>query len=127
MKELTWTIAMMLCISLFAQTGALATENNAAVNFTFDESNALAAAVSGDIEDTVVSEISYHQGTSASGGGYSEVAYESNEPEDNLFAMSSRDISGPHYYYQIEDSRLEFSLTAGENVFPLIMERSAST
>jgi hypothetical protein len=92
----------------------LPTENNAAVNFTFDESNALAAATSGEMEDTVVSAISYVQGTSASGAGDSAVAYESNVPEDNLFAISSRDIDGANAAYQPNDSRFEFSLTAGK-------------
>lgn len=92
----------------------LPTANNAAVNYTFDGSNTLAAVASAEVEDTVVSEISYHQGTTASGAGDTVVAYESSVPEDNLFAISSRDIDGSNLAYQNNDSRLEFSMTAGK-------------
>lgn len=83
---------------------------NVDYNYSFDETNANLPSVSSDVYLTA-SEIQYIQGSEQSGGGASEIAYESNVPGDNLFAVSSADIGGANLSYQATDSRLEFSLT----------------
>lgn len=85
---------------------------DSSVLYTFDRLNPMMPTTA-QIGSLDVSEISYTQGTIQSGGGYSDVAYESNVPEDNLFAISSADIDTANTAYQPADSRFQFSLTAG--------------
>lgn len=103
------SVGVILVAMIVAQMNSRA----GVVNYTFDEAGGALLAQQSDIGNTSVSLVTYTQGTEASGAGSSSVAYESNVPSDNLFAISSADIGGANASYQANDSRLEFDLTVG--------------
>lgn len=81
------------------------------VAYTFDGPQIYAAAVDG-MSGVLASDITYIQGTAASGAGESTVAYRPTDPVNRFFAMSSRDIDRPTDLYDETHSRFVFQLSA---------------
>jgi hypothetical protein len=81
------------------------------VNYTFDESNPYAAYTEAATGLTVT-DIAYLQGATSDTSTVAGVAYESNVPADNLFAVCSLDTGASTASYSTDVSRLEFSLAA---------------
>lgn len=83
------------------------------ITYTFDGTNVYAPQSRG-AESVTVSDIEYVQGTVFSGAGDSSVAYESNVPTNNLFALSSLDIGGTVSAFTTTASRFAFDLSVNE-------------
>ncbi|MFA5689241.1 MAG: sulfatase-like hydrolase/transferase [Kiritimatiellales bacterium] len=87
----------------------------AGVTYTFAGPDTCKARLE-QMNGVAVSEVAYIQGTAASGGGLSAPAYRLADPENRLFALSSRDIADPVAAYDETHSRFVFSLTAAPDV-----------
>lgn len=92
-----------------AMTALTVTSHAALINYTFDEANPL-AAYKENTTGITVSQIAYLQGVKSDAAKAAGVAYPTNAPTDNMFAVCSTDLGAAITNYTSDASRLTFDV-----------------